>query len=289
MTERRRTGWTSMVVERVALPPLLLLAAGLSASIQLLLTRRVAAGPMIASILGITGLLALLRIMDDLKDLDRDRVAHPDRPLARGALAPEQAARGVGVGVLLLVAGALALAGFGWVAAGSFLLLCALWAFLMYREFFAPHFLGERPLFYAVTHQVIVLPMYGFAASTVPAGAQSPELWWFAVTGLGASFSWEICRKLDPDADPVLATYLHRLGRVATVGAAGVALALVAAGAARLDLEWLLWPVAAIVLATLSLVFIRPRAYRWIAGAAALLAFVQPLAPALDHWLRGAP
>ncbi|HSG47644.1 MAG TPA: UbiA family prenyltransferase [Longimicrobiales bacterium] len=287
MTGQLRSGWTSMVVERLALPPVVLMATALSVSIQILAAGRVETGPTVVTVLGITGLLVLLRVMDDLKDLERDRIAHPDRPLPRGALSPAQARRGVALGLVALLAASLLLAVAGCAPAAGFLAFCAVWAFLMYREFFASRFLGERPLLYAVTHQAIVLPMYGFAAATIPWGTRTPEVWWFAATGLGASFTWEICRKLDPDANPVLGTYLHRLGRPATVAAAGTALAVVMVGAARLGLEAILWPAAAVSLAGLPLVFLRPRAYKLVAGAAALLVGLQPLAPALRHWLGG--
>ena len=185
-----RSGWSSIVVERLALPALILMTTALSASVQLLVRGRVEAGPLAVTVLGLTALLSLLRLMDDLKDLEKDRVAHPDRPLARGALPEADARRGVRVGALVILGAAVALAALGEILAGGFLALCATWAVLMYREFFAPELLGRHPLLYAVSHQVVVLPMYGFAAAAVgPDAVAAPEVWWFAATGLEASFT----------------------------------------------------------------------------------------------------
>jgi 4-hydroxybenzoate polyprenyltransferase len=284
----RRDGWWSVVVERLALPPLILMAAALSSSVQLLASGRVRVGPLLVTVAGVTALLALLRLMDDLKDLEKDRIAHPGRPLARGALSRDRAESGVEAGVSALLGGAAMLALLGSAPAGVWLALCALWAFLMYREFFAPALLGRRPILYAVSHQLIVLPLYGFAAATAGGGATaSPELWWFAATGLGASFTWEVCRKLDPEADPVLGTYRHRLGLGPALALATAFVALVSVAARPIGLEAVLWPPAALVLVGLVLAGLRPSAHRFAAGAAGLLAGVQPLAPLLDHLWRG--
>ncbi|MEJ2539462.1 MAG: hypothetical protein P8188_05760 [Gemmatimonadota bacterium] len=279
-----RRGWSSMVVERLSLPPLILMAAVLSASVQLVAVGQVRLGPLLVTVVGITALLALLRLMDDVKDLDRDRIAHPDRPLARGALSRHQARQGVITGLAVVLTGAGVLTVAGPSLAGAFLALCGLWAFLMYREFFFPERLRERPVLYALTHQAVVLPLYGFAAATVGSGAAGvPEVWWFAATGLGASFTWEVCRKLDPDADPVLDTYRARLGPARTVALATGSLALVAVPASRLGLAPILWPMAGLVLAALLFAWARPGSYRAAAGAAGLLAAIQPAAPLLGR------
>jgi hypothetical protein len=284
----RRTGWSSVVVERLALPALVFVSAAISVSLQLLSHNRVDLPPLLITVAGVTGLLALLRLMDDLKDLEKDRVAHPDRALARGALSQVEAERGVGVGVGVLLAGAGALALWGPARAGGWLALCAFWAFLMYREFFVPEFLGDRPVLYAVSHQAIIVLMYGFAAAAVGGGADArPEAWWFAATGLGASFTLEVCRKLDPAADPVLGTYRTSLGMGPTVGMTLVALTLVVVASAPIGLAPVLWPVSGLVLVALAVAALRPTAYRVAAGAAGVLAVVQPLAPLLDHLWRG--
>ena len=152
--------------------------------------------------------LATMRLMDELKDVEKDRVAHPDLPLARGLLSEGEAKRGLVLAILALGAGAVSLWVFNPVA-GGLLGICVVYSLLMYREFFVPDWLEPRPFWYAVSHQVVLLPMYAFAtAAAVPAAATDAPVLWFGLTGLGASFTLEVCRKLDPAAHPVLRTYL---------------------------------------------------------------------------------
>lgn len=77
---------------------------------------------------------------------------------------------------------------------------------------------------------------------------------------LSGFFVCEVCRKLDPDAPPLKATYLIVYGRQKTLlmVAAGVAVGAVAAEQAHLSR--LLWPVEAAMLAacTLTLALQRP-------------------------------
>ena len=174
-------GWRALVRERFALPALLVIATAQAASAQYVVSPRLDVVGLAIAALGTTALMALLRLMDELKDLDTDRIAHPDRPLARGALAPAEARRGLVWGTGALFAAAL-LIGIGRsLTAGALYAVGILCALLMYREFFVPRFLGERPLAYGVTHQIIVPPIYAFATATAfPAEALSAGVVWFA-------------------------------------------------------------------------------------------------------------
>ncbi len=278
------SGWRALARERMAIPVLLTIAAAQATSAQYVVRSSLDLAGLAIAALGTTALMALLRLMDEVKDLDKDRVAHPERPLPRGALTPAEAKRGVawGAGVLFVVA--------VWIAVGRNPMAgvlyggCVAFSLLMYREFFVPRFLGDRPLLYALTHQGIVLPIYAFAtAVTIPTAALSAPVLWFTATGLGASFALEVSRKLDPAAHPVLQTYLHVYGPHRTVLVIATAIAVVAAAAPLIGVHFVLWPVVALMFATLPVVIVRPAGFRWVAGAAVVLAIVQPLAPTLHH------
>jgi 4-hydroxybenzoate polyprenyltransferase len=157
----------------------------------------------------------------------------------------------------------------------------------MYREFYSPRLLNRNAFAYALTHQLAVIPMYAFAvAVTSPADALSERTLWFSLTGLGASFAYEVSRKLDPDAHPALGTYLRLYGRAAAAAAIVGALVLLAVSAYHLDVHRIVWPFVALVLLALPLVFVRPRHFRRVEGAAALLGLVQMLAPTLRYVWR---
>ena len=86
-------------------------------------------------------LLVVMRMMDELKDLDKDRIAHPARPLPRGLISPEEVRSGlrIAIGLLLVVS---VFIGLLWnPVAGVLLGLSVGYSLLMYREFFAPDLL----------------------------------------------------------------------------------------------------------------------------------------------------
>lgn len=278
--------WVAYLRERSPLPLLLVIALGQSLSGHYLVRDGLSAWVAPAA-LGIAALLVLMRLMDEIKDLDKDRVAHPERPLPRGLLAPAEVRRAIaGAGAALLGYAAL-LAAAGRPLAGALYALTLGYAFLMYREFFVPRALGRNAFVYAGTHQVIVVPMYLFVvACASPSDALSARALWFGLTGLSASFAVEVCRKLDPAAHPVLGTYLRRYGRGAVSTALVLALALLAASTLRIGVHRIVWPFAALLALTLPLLYLRPARFRVVEGAAALLALVQMLAPTLRHAWR---
>ena len=276
--------WLTYLRERSPLPALLAVALAQSLSAHYLFRPDFDAGAVAMSALGIVGLLVLMRLMDELKDEAKDRVAHPDRPLPRGLVTALEVRGAVWTCGLALLGFAAIVAATRAPAAGALYALAVGYAFLMYGEFFVPRLLNANAFVYATSHQLIVIPMYAFAVATSsPGDALSARALWFALAGLGASFAFEVGRKLDPAAHPVLGTYLRLYGRIAATAAIAAALALLAVGAYRVDVHRIVWPFVAIVLVTLPLLFVRPKWFRVIEGAAALLAFVQMLAPTVRH------
>jgi 4-hydroxybenzoate polyprenyltransferase len=92
-----------------------------------------------------------LRIFDEIKDFEKDRTAHPERPLPRGLISVWEAER-VAVAVIL------AEIGFGiYVGPPAFLAACCVivYSLLMYKEFFIGDWLRPRLATYAFTHTII--------------------------------------------------------------------------------------------------------------------------------------
>ena len=158
--------WLTYVRERSPLPALLPVALAQSLSALFLFRPDFDAAAVATSTLGIIGLLVLMRLMDELKDHAKDRLAHPERPLPRGLLTPDQVRRAVRLVGLALLGLAAAVATRDLVA-GALYAFTVGYAFLMYREFFAPRLLARNAFVYAVTHQLIVLPMYAFAVESM--------------------------------------------------------------------------------------------------------------------------
>ncbi len=271
-------------MERSPLPMLLLVGGGISVSASYLMRGSLDVRAASLTTAGIVGLLMLMRMMDEIKDFEKDKVAHPERPLPRGLVSIDGLHRAMWltVAILFVYSGIIALAQ-NLAAAASYAATVA-YSLLMYREFFASTLLNRNQLAYAVSHQLILLPMYMFAITmVVPSEAMAPASVWFALTGLGASFVYEMSRKLDPEALPILNTYLKVHGRPAVVTAIVTALALLALSSYRIGVEAIVWPVAALMLVVLPLIYLRPRRFKLVEGTAALLMIVQMLAPTIQH------
>jgi 4-hydroxybenzoate polyprenyltransferase len=276
--------WTRYFIERSPLPMLLIVGGGISISASYLMRDSLDVAAASLAGIGIVGLLVLMRMMDEIKDFEKDRVAHPERPLPRGLVSREALRHVMLVAMLVLLVYAGVLGVTRNAVAGSLYAITVAYSFLMYREFFVSTLLNRNQLVYAVSHQVILLPMYVFAVALVtPAEILSARSVWFALSGLGASFVYEVSRKLDPDALPVLRTYLKVHGRAAVVVAIVAALALLAVSSYRIGVELIVWPLAALMLVLLPLIYLRPRLFKLLEGTAALLMIVQMLAPTIHH------
>jgi 4-hydroxybenzoate polyprenyltransferase len=284
--------WRTLLRERAPLPAMLALGAAQALSSWAVSRVAFRMAPLVAGTLGIAALLVLLRLMDEVKDIAKDRVAHPERPLPRGLLTEAAVRRAITGGtIVLLIASGIVAATFG--AAPAVAAFAGLgWAGLMYREFGAPRVLARNAFAYGLTHQLVLLPMYAFTVLLWSPGATAPSVWW-ALGGVGAGFAFEIARKLDPEALPILGTYLVRHGRGATLTALVLALGLVTLAALPLCVAALVWPAVAIVGLALwsyivrvsrsmdSAVVAAPGAHARVARAAALLVVIQLLAPLL--------
>ena len=277
--------WVTFLKERIPALSYLILAAGLAASGNHLsqLTSVAMSGhmpppinwrTMAVAACGTFVFFAALRIMDEYKDYEKDRIAHPQRPLPRGLLAPEQVARAVNILVVTMLIYAIAVTfatNFFGLFAGLCYLLVTGYLWLMYREFYAPAWLTKRPLLYAASHQLILIPLSYFVTLTVyPFAWLHPKPALFGITVLGAFFTYEICRKLDPNAHRLIGTYLSHYGTLRTIALAASTLGLSALGALGLGLGPLLWPFELLLLALMALLIIAPHRFKIVEHAASL-------------------
>ena len=238
----------------------------------------------------LTLLLILMRLMDEIKDHQKDLIAHPERPLPRGLITPAEMHVAVrNVSVLLLSIGLIVTLLRSSICGAVFIAL-VLYLWLMYKEFFCPVLLGKNAFFYAVTHQVILIPMYVFSVAAVsPEQAFSERTLWFSLTGLGASFAFEVCRKLDPHAHPVLKTYLALYGKAPSVIAILLSLGLLAFSSVQIGVQQLIIPAVVLLLLFLPLVYIKPEKFKAIEGVCTLMGLIQLLSVTIQHFRNGTP
>ena len=285
--------WITFLKERLPLPSYLVLVVGLAISGNALggavANEESAAAPWGATAIAAAGtflFFAVLRIMDEHKDYEKDKIAHPHRPLPRGLIAAEQVAvavKGLAVAMLLFSV----VVGLANRPAGISYLLVTGYLWLMYREFYAGSWLASRPLLYAASHQVIILPLCYFCVL-----AGDPVAWrhlqpaFLGITVLGAFFAYEICRKLDPNAHPLLQTYLSHYGPAKTLGLTICTVALSALGALGLGLGQMLWPLEGILIALLSLLLLAPNRFKIIEHGATISLALHVWAVPLATWLK---
>lgn len=209
-----RFPWLVYVKERFPLPVYLLLSVGMAWQGQLALT---AEPDLMARILGPAMILIFffcLRLMDEVKDYKKDIEAHPERPLPRGLVQRTTAILLIRFCLVLMGGLGVGLAVMGYPFAAYFWLLTTVWLYGMYVEFYCGAWLEQRPFFYATTHQLIILPLV-LAAAHLTGGSSthnSPAIY-SGLMILGAFFTYEISRKLDPAAHPLLRTYRLVYGR----------------------------------------------------------------------------
>jgi len=187
--------------------------------------------------LGVVFLLLLhLRVFDEHKDYERDRLAYPERMLSRGAITLADLKR-LGALALLLEAGAALW--LGWAPLVLWLLALG-WSVLMFYEFFVPRFLQRWQSLYLLTHQLLV-PMVALFALGLRLSSGSlaePTLALVLLGSMGSTVSYEVGRKTwSPDREHDQAdSYSKVWGRAGAV-AAGQAAALISSFA----WTWLIW------------------------------------------------
>jgi hypothetical protein len=208
--------WIVFTIERIPIIPNLLIAFGMVFS-----AKHLTGGMEITSdvfwlcFTMILFFLVELRLMDEYKDYDKDCAAHPTRPLPRGLVDVKKFPAIIWTAMVLYFLLTPIIYKFSNVA-GILLLGSQVWLILMYKEFFCGSWLEKKPFFYAVTHQVVIIPLtvaaYAILAKTNSFSAVPASVYHFSIVFLSLFFSYEVGRKLDPKANPILGTYLVHYG-----------------------------------------------------------------------------
>ena len=159
--------------------------------------------------------LLVLRLMDELKDVEVDRALFPERPLPSGRVR-ESDLTGALVVVATLFVGAHAGAG---PALGTATLVLG-YAVLMFHWFFVPERMRPHLPLTLATHTPVIplLLLHLVTLFTSASGLGARDVPWPAVLVLVGScwagfFAWEIARKIRaPEEETAYVTYSHLLG-----------------------------------------------------------------------------
>jgi 4-hydroxybenzoate polyprenyltransferase len=152
-----------------------------------------------------------LRLVDEVKDADIDRVARPSRPLPRGLVTAHELTV---VAVLAFVTAVLTAAAMGphpvlalIPSAGAILLADV--------EFLAPRWVHRDLLRYALVHSLVVPLLMVFAWFAAPGARSAPALAGLVILAWGVGLGLEITRKAyAPDEERALVeTYSSAIGQ----------------------------------------------------------------------------
>ena len=244
-------------------------------------------GLFLAAIIFNTLIFIQLRLSDELKDFEKDKVVNPGRPLPRGLLTPGDLAKAMNLVLATVILSGIVLGFLKSWPGGILLALSSVFAWLMYKEFFIGSTLNKEPIVYAVTHQVIVFFIYGWVALSTDGGLIHDKafLGWL-LANFGGSFCFEVCRKLNPNAHKLAQTYAQHYGPGPTVFICTVFICFMAAGSFMTGFGlWLVFPL--IVLEMMLLKWIqKPESYKKVEGVATLAGVIVVAAPAVMWLIR---
>lgn len=258
--------WLTYFKERFPIAVYVLLVGGIAASGTCLAKAPLFGVSFWVSFAGLMLFFAVLRLMDELKDYEKDLIAHPERPLPRGLLQRETVRKVIIGSVVAMVAVGLAFYPLNPAASAIYLFL-TLYLWLMYREFYIGSWLSKRPLLYAVLHQVILLPLCALPVAAGLGDYSHVGLYYGALV-LGAFFSYEVSRKLDPNANPILGYYRTLYGPTGCLAIVGVCSILSVWAASYLGVIILTMPFSALLI--VSFVLLLAGKHKAVEGVASL-------------------
>lgn len=226
-----------------------------------------------------------MRLGDELKDFGKDKIINPTRPLPRGLLTTSEVLTALKLIVIFTVLSGFFLAYQYSMEGGLTLSVSALFAWLMYKEFYIGANLAKSPIFYALTHQVVVFPLFSWIGLTMSSELLNNQayLGWI-LANFGASFTYEVCRKLNPDAHKLAETYAHHYGRTKTVLICLIFMSVSVIGAYFANIAQYSLPMIFILALSLLNWTKKPKTYKLVEGMSVLSSTVILLTPAI-LWL----
>jgi acyl-CoA synthetase (AMP-forming)/AMP-acid ligase II len=274
--------------ERSPLLALSFLSAGISLS-AMALNRSFHLGHFVLGLVLNNLLFILMRLGDELKDFETDKIINPTRPLPRGLFKTEEIMSLIIIFLVFLLGAGLFISFDKSSIGGLSLIIAAFFSWLMYKEFYIGKSLEKTPIFYAFTHQLIVFPIFAWPGLTYDINLIDNKLFigWL-ISNFGASFTFEICRKLNPKAHQLAKTYAHHYGREVTVTFCALFMTLSGFGAHLAGYFWYSVPILLILLSALIIWILKPETFKLPAGLSALSSSVILWCPAfiwlVEYW-----
>lgn len=242
--------------------------------------------PFLFSFFGIVLFFLTWSMMDDLRNFEKDKIANPGNPLARGLLYHTEFEIVVKYMQGALFAYSLLLWGlFSWDAAFTFLLM-AIYLWHMGRGFFIPGWLMRHPLISAMASQVVIILVAFFTVAIGrPAELVAPTTTFFAFLIFGAFFTYDIASKLNPKEHPIFMHLVQFYGYHRTYFIASLMVVISAFSAGALGMGSYLWPPEIAVFLGLTILFFDSSRYNLVEKMAGISLLMHLWAGFVQAWL----
>jgi len=137
-----------------------------------------------------------LRLWDEHKDYEKDRIAHPDRMLSKGLITLQDLRKLLYVVVFLEAGMSIYLGMYVFI----WWVIIMIWSYLMAVEFYCPEFLIKRIGLYLISHQLIVpiIVIYGLIQRVTILNSSMEEVGLLIMLCIGcicSTITYEIARK----------------------------------------------------------------------------------------------
>jgi 4-hydroxybenzoate polyprenyltransferase len=257
-TDKSFNNWMTFLMERA--PPLyiLLIATGSCLSVLYSTASGLPVEKFLWAAMGEQILLLLTRVMDDVKNFERDKTAHPDKPLPRGLIRLDEVRQFIGIALTsTAVYGVILSLRFGF-GVGAAYELQIVYGCLMYVEFGMGDWLKKRPFLYAVTHEMSCFTAVIFLTALAGKGWLYWEGFLFGCLYFTGSFMFSVCRNLDPYLPKLQGTFLIVCGKWQVFAVSSGVTGIQMTASYALDLHGLLWPFQLALIASLLFLCVMP-------------------------------
>lgn len=235
---------------------------------------------------GIFLILLQMRLLDDIADAKVDKIAHPERPFSSGEISIHDGERLGGIIQMVILLFGLATLIAASYTAFFFYIAAAVYIWNNYKWFYFEEWMREHPVAAFCIGELAFFPVLFFSFSLAQPGSAflTPALS-YSFLLFSASMVYNVARKLDPKAHPILQNFVHIMGYKRVFIALLPFILLSFFLAKSLGYSLILWPAELSSLAALISVLFSSMRWNFASSVALLSLFIHAAAPLIAQSL----
>jgi 4-hydroxybenzoate polyprenyltransferase len=279
--------WLIFFKERIPLFSYFIIASGFACGSLSLLNKDFSYITYSFVCVGIILFLVLLRLMDEVKDYDKDCIVYPQRPLPRGLIKIEECKKAIRINYVMMIFWNFLIYQVFSLYSGFLYSIVIGYSLLMYREFWISNFLKSKPFLYALSHQVVIFPLTYFALTSCSENLPKEKSLLYTLIILVSFLNYEIGRKLKPNAHPALQTYLYVYGKSKVVFILIGCLILLAIGSSYFTFNYISISFYLMGILGILIFYINPKIYKFIEVITSVSLILHIWLPTIYSFLQG--